>query len=105
MDDALTVAVGLGEAFAGGTAGGGVGPGAGAALDDLLTAIETEIIAVVTKFATEASKRDDKFCFHTNRVIQGWTKRRRKDRPMTSVMVARWSRGNPLKISGYIAEY
>ena len=46
----------------------------GAALDDLLTAIETEIIAVVAKFATEASKRDDKFCFHTNRVILGWTK-------------------------------
>ena len=77
----------------------------GAALDDLLTAIETEIIAVVAKFATEASKRDDKFCFHTNRDILGWTKRRRKDRPMTSVMVARWSRGNPLRISGYIAEY
>ena len=69
-----TVAVGLGEAFAGCTAGGGVGLGAGAALDDLLTAIETEIIAVVAKFATEASKRDDKFCFHTNRVILGWTK-------------------------------
>ena len=38
----------------------------GTTLDNLLTTVETEIIAVVAQFATEASDREDQFCFHTN---------------------------------------
>ena len=60
---ARSVATGIagGEALLVGGFGGclDVAGAVGAALDDLLTAVETEIIAVVAQFATEASDRED----------------------------------------------
>ena len=74
MDDVLTVAVGLGEAFAGGTAGGGVGPSAGTALDDLLATIGAEVVAVVVELAAEGFDRDEEGSNHKAKVYKQYSK-------------------------------
>ena len=65
-----TVAIGLGEAFAGGTAGGGVGPSAGTALDDLLATVGAEVVAVVVELAAEGVDRDDEGSDHGGKSLQ-----------------------------------
>ena len=68
------MAVGLGEAFAGGTAGGGVGPSAGAAQDDLLATVGAEVVAVVVKLTVEGFDRDDEGSNHRAKVYKQYSK-------------------------------
>ena len=69
-----TVAVGLGEAFAGSTAGRGVGPSAWTALDDLLATVGAEVIAVVVELTVEGFDRDDEGSNHKAKVYKQYSK-------------------------------